>query len=95
MTTISVTRGTDVERLLWRFEVALEGDGASADHVVTLSSDDFERLGGAYPSPEDFVRACFAFLLEREPKDSILSSFDIAQIGDYFPDFERTIRAVP
>jgi len=92
MTDISVTRGADVERLLSRFEVTLEDDGTSTRHSVTLSSGDYERLGGAYPTPEDFVRACFEFLLEREPKESILRSFDIAQIGDYFPEFERRIQ---
>jgi hypothetical protein len=92
MTDISVTRGADVERLLSRFEVTLEDDGTSTRHSVTLSSGDYERLGGAYPTPEDFVRACFEFLLEREPKESILRSFDLAQIGDYFPEFERRIQ---
>ncbi|HEU4355006.1 MAG TPA: hypothetical protein VFT27_05405 [Actinomycetota bacterium] len=93
MTNISVLRGTDVERLFSRFEVTLEEDGAATRHVVTLSAGDYERLGGAYPTPEDFIRACFSFLLEREPKESILTRFDVAQIGDYFPEFERTIQA--
>jgi hypothetical protein len=93
MTAITVTRGADVERFLSRFEVTLEEDGASTHHTVTVSSSDYERLGGAYATPEDFVRACFEFLLEREPKESILSSFDVVQIGDYFPEFERSIQA--
>jgi hypothetical protein len=38
------------------------------------------------------VRACFDFLLEREPKESILRSFDVTVIGRYFPEFETTIR---
>jgi hypothetical protein len=37
------------------------------------------------------VRDCFAFLLEREPTESILSSFDVGVIGRYFPEFERVI----
>jgi hypothetical protein len=51
---------------------------------------DLEPLG-AGRSPEAFVRDCFAFLLEREPKESILSSFDVGVIGRYFPEFERLI----
>jgi hypothetical protein len=46
---------------------------------------------GAGRSPEAFVRDCFAFLLEREPTESILSSFDVGVIGRYFPEFERVI----
>ena len=35
---------------------------------------------------------CFEFLLAREPKESILPSFEIPVIGRYFPEFEREIR---
>ena len=92
MTDITVNRGAEVERFLSRFEVTLDDDGTSTRHTVTVSSSDYERLGGAYATPEDFVRACFEFLLQREPKESILPSFDVVRIGDYFPEFERTIQ---
>jgi hypothetical protein len=32
------------------------------------------------------------FLLEREPKESILGQFDLPVIGRYFPEYERDIR---
>ena len=32
------------------------------------------------------------FLLEREDKNSILRRFDITQIYDYFPEFEKEIK---
>lgn len=91
MTDITVTRGADVDGFLSRFEVTVAGSGSSARYEVTLSSADFARLGANHRSPEDFVRACFAFLLEREPKESILPSFDVSVIGRYFPEFERVI----
>jgi hypothetical protein len=87
---IAVER-VDVERFMSRFRVVVTEGGQSSHHEVTLSSSDFERLGGANRSPEDLVRACFEFLLEREPMGSILPSFDVASIGRYFPEFERTI----
>ena len=34
------------------------------------------------------------FLLEREPKESILRSFDVSQIATYFPEFEAEITPV-
>ena len=37
------------------------------------------------------VRRSFEFLLEREPPESILRSFDLTVIGRYFPDYERVI----
>ena len=42
--------------------------------------------------PEDLVRRSFEFLLEREPRTSILREFDLPVIGRYFPEYEREIR---
>jgi len=39
----------------------------------------------------DLVEASFAFLLEREPKESILRDFDLIVIGRYFPQYEQEI----
>jgi hypothetical protein len=74
-----------------RFSVKVSEGGSSSSHEVTLSRSDHQRLA-ADESPEDFVVRCFRFLLEREPKESILSSFDITAIGRYFPEFEEEIR---
>lgn len=88
---IEVSR-VDVEQFLSKFLVrVVDGDDSSSSHVVTLSGADWERLGSAYGTPEAFVEGCFRFLLEREPKDQILGSFDVSQIQGYFPDFEREI----
>jgi hypothetical protein len=37
------------------------------------------------------VEESFAFLLEREPKESIMREFDLTVIARYFPDFEQEI----
>ena len=73
-----------------RFDVAVREGHATTEHAVTVSEGDLERLG-AGRSPEAFVRACFAFLLEREPKESILATFDVSVIERYFPDFRDRI----
>ena len=39
------------------------------------------------------MQRCIAFLLAREPKESILKRFDVSVISDYFAEFEREIRA--
>jgi hypothetical protein len=64
--------------------------GRETSHDVTLSRDLLARLAPAELA-DAFVRRCFAFLLEREPKESILGRFDVAVIGRYFPEFEKTI----
>jgi hypothetical protein len=90
MPEIEVSRG-DAEQLPSRFHVRVVEDDDATEHDVTLSRADHERLGAGYPSSEAFIRACFEFLLAREPKESILRSFDISVIANYFPDFEPTI----
>jgi hypothetical protein len=39
--------------------------------------------------PERCLEAAFRFLLDREPKESILGRFDVTAISRYFPEFER------
>ena len=38
------------------------------------------------------VRETFAFLLEREPRSSILQRFDLALVERYFPEYPAEIR---
>jgi hypothetical protein len=66
-------------------------DGSESLHSVTLSREDWLRLGVGFDTPVSFVRACFEFLLGREAKESILGSFDVSVIGRYFPEFEGEI----
>ena len=75
----------------WTAEVVVTGGGSSTRHKVTLSRDDYERLADDKAAPEALVEASFGFLLEREPKESILRRFDLPVIGRYFPDYERVI----
>jgi hypothetical protein len=61
-------------------------------HEITLARDLLERLAPG-ESAEIFVQRCFAFLLDRESKESILRRFDVSVIGRYFPEFEKAIAA--
>jgi hypothetical protein len=73
-----------------RFRVVVREAHGETRHEVTLAEVDFSRLGkGA--KPEQVIEAAFAFLLEREPKESILSRFDVSVIARYFPEFEREL----
>jgi hypothetical protein len=74
------------------FRVRVIEAGGESSHQVTLDPKDFERLAGAAAEPEELIRKSFEFLLEREPKESILSRFDLSVISRYFPDYEREIK---
>jgi hypothetical protein len=91
MVRIEVTpAGEDDQKLTFRVEVR-SGDGSETQHDVTVARADWLRLGAGFDTPERFIRACFEFLLEREPREAILGSFDVSVIGRYFPDFEGEI----
>jgi hypothetical protein len=73
-----------------RFTVLVRQGQSETRHAVTLAAADFARLGNG-ATPEQVVEAAFAFLLERERKESILSRFDLSVIARYFPDFEHEL----
>ncbi|MGD9029492.1 MAG: hypothetical protein PVG25_06735 [Anaerolineae bacterium] len=75
----------------YEFQVTVREGRSATRHQVSLSKTDYERLAGSKASPEELVTASFRFLLEREPKESILRSFDLTVIGRYFPEYEREI----
>jgi hypothetical protein len=76
----------------FRFRVSVEEAGSSTEHDVSLTRRYYEEAGGGAESPSRFVERCFGYLLEREPKESILRRFDVRDIGSYFPGFEEEIR---
>lgn len=74
----------------YRLTVRVREGRSETTHEVTIARDLMARLGPGEPA-EAFVERCFAFLLEREPKESILRSFDVSVIARYFPEFDREI----
>jgi hypothetical protein len=76
----------------WKCTVRIVDEQSATEHTVNVSGGDLERLDPGASDPTELVRRSFEFLLEREPKESILRSFDLPVIGRYFPDFERSIR---
>lgn len=75
----------------WQCSVTL-GDGPDAtSHEVSVDRDTLDDLApGA--TPENLVRASFEFLLEREPRDAIMRSFELPIISRFFGDYRDEIR---
>ena len=58
----------------WACAVGIDdGDGAPTRHDVTVTTDELAHLSPGATEPTDLVRCSFEFLLEREPKSSILN----------------------
>jgi hypothetical protein len=75
-----------------KFRVRVAESGSETTHEVTVSANDYAKLTAGKIEPEVLLRRSFEFLLEREPKESILSRFDLSVIGRYFPEFEREMK---
>jgi hypothetical protein len=56
-----------------------------------MSRETCRQLTGGNYTPEQCLEAAFRFLLDREPKESILADFDVTVISRYFPEFEREL----
>jgi hypothetical protein len=76
------------------FAVVVEEEGSKTQHIVSLDDDYYYLLTQGKLGKEGLIRKSFQFLLEREPKESILSRFNLKVIRSYFPEFEREITKV-
>jgi hypothetical protein len=91
-----VTLPSSDDNSSWRYHVEItgsDGSGSKTTHQVAMAKDyymDLTERGRI--SPEEFIKKSFEFLLDRESRDSILQQFDIAQINDYFPEYETEIK---
>ena len=72
----------------WRCQVTVADDRSQTSHEVRVSEAELARYGTlASTEPTELVRASFAFLLAREPKESIQRAFELGVIERYFPEF--------
>jgi hypothetical protein len=86
---IEVRRTADGDPL--GFEVTVREGKGETRHHVTMAQATCARLTAGEHTPEQCLDAAFRFLLDREPKESILGRFDVSVIARYFPEFEREL----
>lgn len=75
-----------------RFQVSVTECSSQTTHKISLSPGYYEELTGKKVPEELLIELSFQFLLEHEPKESILREFDLSLISHYFPDYENEIR---
>jgi hypothetical protein len=73
------------------FEVIVQGDSTTT-HRVMVDPTYYQQLTKNRVAPEVLVEKSFQFLLDRESNTSILRSFDLPVIGQYFPEYESVIK---
>jgi hypothetical protein len=76
----------------WTCSVGVDVEGGQrTEHRVRVASADLERLDPGAREPHMLVNRAFRYLLAHEPSTSILRSFDLNDIGRYFPDWEASV----
>jgi hypothetical protein len=61
-------------------------------HLAAADPAHADRLTTGRVDTETLVRRSFEFLLEHEPKESILARFELPVIARYFPRYEDEMR---
>ena len=78
----------------WLCEVSVDHAGLRTRHAVTVRRADLDRWAGGTEREdvESLVARSFDFLLEREPANAILASFDLSVIQRYFSEYDSAFR---
>ena len=76
----------------WECRVTVAEGKSQTVHTVVVERTYRDKLVGTGVAVERLVEKSFEFLLAREPKESILRSFQLPLIGRYFPEYENEIR---
>lgn len=75
----------------WRCDVVVGDDADATQHTVAVTAAYRDECAPT-ADPEALVAESFAFLLEREPRESILRHFELPVIERYFPEYRAEIR---
>ena len=73
------------------FDVIVRDATGESRHRVTIQADEARRWAEFGAEPSQGVEAVMRFLIDREPKESILSAFDTNVVRRYFPEFDDAL----
>jgi len=76
------------------YVVTIKEENGSSKHLVILDDEYYRELTDEKISKDALIKRSFEFLLKREPKESILSKFDLRIINNYFPEYESEIKVI-
>jgi hypothetical protein len=75
-----------------RYEVTVTEGASTSGHDVGAPTEELADFGLEGCDPRAVVEESFRFLLEREPKESIMGRFDLSTIARFFPSYPDEIR---
>jgi hypothetical protein len=76
------------------YTVTISEEKSSTTHRVEVDTAYYKKLTKGSIDLDDLIIRSFKFLLQREPKEMILGSFNLSAIAKYFPEYEKVIMSV-
>ncbi len=74
---------------IFTFDVIVRDLRGERRHRVTIDAAEAQRWKKLGAAPSRCVEAVMRFLLDREPKETIMSAFDMRVVRRYFPEFDE------
>ena len=62
------------------------------EHIIVISEEIYKDLTNKRISKEQLIDFSFKFLLKRECNSSILKTFAIEEISNYFPEYTKSLK---
>ena len=88
--TIDIYKKTDTEYVV----SVVPEKGIVTQHTVTLHPRYYKMLTGGSVTEKELIAASFEFLLTKESNDAILPEFELSDISQYFPEYEKEIKKI-
>lgn len=70
------------------FDAIVRDARGESRHRVAIGADEARRWADLGAEPARGVEAVMRFLLDREPREAIMSAFDTNVVRRYFPEFD-------
>ncbi len=75
-----------------KFLVIIGEKNTETEYNVEVDDEYYQKLTEGRITKQELIKKSFQFLLERESKESIFSSFNLRIIKSYFPEYEQVIK---
>ncbi len=78
----------------WFFDVLVTQGEDTYDYIVELNKNYYRKITAEQVPPRALIEQSFLFLLGNEPASTILKTFSLEEISDYFKGYEDAMKNI-
>lgn len=78
----------------WTFLVELGHGYDLVEYRIDVNREYWAKLTSCRIEPAQLIEMTFKFLLDKEPKEMIMKKFNLSDINQFFPQYEREIKRI-